>query len=63
MEEQRDRRLDASAFNRIAGVEIERDILRWLVHMPAIWPRFLSESVRQTQMRPSGKSGRSCTPS
>ena len=34
-----------------------------LVQMPAIWSRFPSESARQTQMRASGKSGRSCTPS
>ena len=30
LDELRGRRLDANAFNRIAGVEIERDILRWL---------------------------------
>ncbi|WP_420448080.1 BREX-1 system phosphatase PglZ type B [Candidatus Palauibacter sp.] len=30
LDELRGRRLDANAFNQIAGVEIERDILRWM---------------------------------
>lgn len=60
LDELRGRRLDANAFNRIAGVEIERDILRWLGDPGAIreamgdagWDAFCDEARRALRFDP-----------
>ena len=64
LEELRDRRLDANAFNRIAGVEIERDILRWLGDPGAArqtmgdarWDAFRDEARRVLRFDPEAGS-------
>lgn len=64
LEELRGRRLDANAFNRIAGVEIERDILRWLAD-PGVarqtmgqkrWDAFRDEARRALRFDPEAGS-------
>ena len=57
-------RLDANAFNRIAGVDIERDILRWLGNPAAIretmedarWDAFRDEARRVLRFDPQAGS-------
>ncbi len=64
LEELRGRRLDANAFNRIAGVKIERDILRWLGDPEAIhetmgdarWDAFRDEARRVLRFDPEAGS-------
>ncbi len=60
LDELRGRRLDANEFNRIAGVEIERDILRWLSDPAASretmgdsrWNAFCDEARRKLRFDP-----------
>ena len=64
LDELRGRRLDANAFNRIAGVEIERDMLRWLGDPGAIreamgdarWDAFCDEARRVLRFDPEAGS-------
>ncbi|MDE0356375.1 MAG: BREX-1 system phosphatase PglZ type B [Gammaproteobacteria bacterium] len=63
LEELRGRRLDANAFNRIAGVEIERDILRWLGNpevtrqtMGDRWDAFRDQALRALRFDPEAGS-------
>ncbi len=64
LKELRGRRLDANAFNRIAGVEIERDILRWLGNPGAArqtmgdarWEAFRDEACRVLRFDPEAGS-------
>ena len=64
LDELRGRRLDANTFNRIAGVEIERDILRWLGDPGAArqtmgdarWDAFCDEARRVLRFDPEAGS-------
>ena len=64
LDELRGRRLHANAFNRIAGVEIERDILRWLGDPGAArqtmgdarWDAFRDEARRVLRFDPEAGS-------
>ena len=63
LEELRGRRLDASDFNRMAGIELSRDILRWMADPvgmrerldPSTWAAFCAECVQELKFDPESK--------